>query len=261
KQAKEFRRIGEISEMNLLQLSVQAQEANLAVIAAQNRQTAAERELLALLGPEVQTIGPITDSLANLLNLNEMEETTFLNNIISNSPQIKEAQAAVQQKQAIICLEQSRAKSNVTLGGGVYYDAEDERSIASANVSIPIRFYDKNQGNIMRAQAEYSAAVRQVEQIELQLRQQCSQIYQTYKTARQESLVYRDSVLPSLKKSYEMKFQAFKQAQIGFLEISNSQITYFEASAKYIESQYRLAEAITLLEGMLLKSDNVMSLR
>lgn len=260
KQAKEFRRIGEISEMNLLQLSVQAQESGLAVLTAQNRQIAAERELSALLGPEFQTIGPLSDSLANLLDLNEMNEESFLNNIIANSPQIKEAQAAAQQKQAIIALEQSRAKSNVTVGGGVYYDAGDERSIAAANVSMPIRLYDQNQGNILRAQAEYNAAVRQVEQIELQLRQQCAQIYQTYKTARQESLIYRDSVLPNLKKSYEMNFQAFKQAQIGFLEMSNSQIAYFEASAKFIESQYRLAEAITLLEGMLLNSGRSMNI-
>lgn len=260
KQAKQFRRISEISEMNLLQLSVQAQEAGLAVITAQNRQIATERELLALLGSEDQTIGPISDTLTNLLDLNEIEETALLNHIISNSPKIKEAQAAVQQKQALIALEQSRSKSNVTVGGGVYYDAEEERSIAAANVSFPIRLYDQNQGNILRAQAEYNAAVRQVEQIELQLRLQCAQVYQTYKTARQESLVYRDNVLPKLKKSYEMNFQAFKQAQIGFLEISNSQITYFEASAKYIESQYRLAEAITLLEGMLLKNDSTVAL-
>lgn len=256
KQAREFRRIGEISEMNLLQLSVQAQESGLAVLTAQNRQIAAERELSALLGSEFQTIGAISDSLTALLDLNETDEESFLNNIIANSPQIKEARAAVQQKQAAIALEQSRAKSNVTIGGGVYYDAADERSIAAANVSMPIRLYDQNQGNILRAQAEYNAAVRQTEQIELLLRQQCAQIYRTYKTARQESLIYRDSVLPNLQKSYEMNFQAFKQAQIGFLEMSNSQITYFEASAKFIESQVRLAEAITLLEGMLLKSGN-----
>ena len=251
-QAGEFRRAGEISEMNLLQLNVQAQEAQLALFAAQNALTASERELAALVGTDAESIGPISDSLAGLLALSEVDEETFLTKILAESPQIAEAEAFAQQKQAVIALEQSRAKSNVTVGGGVYYDAAQERNIAAASVTIPVRLYDKNQGNIHRAQADYLAAVRRVEQVRLDIERQCARVYRTYLTARQEAAVYQERILPSLKKSYEMNIQAFRQAQIGYLEMSNSQVHYFEASAKYIESLQRLADATTLLDGMLL---------
>lgn len=253
--AGELRRVGEISEMNLLQLDVQAQEAQLALWASQNALAAVQRELAALVGTEVENLGPISDSLDGLLDSAEIDEETFLSKILAESPQIAEAEAFARQKQAEIALEQSRAKSNVTLGGGVYYDASQERSIAAAGITIPVRLYDQNQGNIHRAQADYLAAVRQVEQVRLEIERQCAQVYRTYLTARQEALIYQKSILPNLKKSYEMNFQAFQQAQIGYLEMANAQVNYFEASAKYIESLQRLADAATLLDGMLLEGN------
>ncbi len=62
--------------------------------------------------------------------------------------------AAVARASAGVVLEQSRATQDYTLGGGVRLMRETNDVALVAGISIPLGRFDRNQGNIERAQAE-----------------------------------------------------------------------------------------------------------
>ncbi|MDO5581291.1 MAG: TolC family protein [Planctomycetia bacterium] len=250
-----FRKINEISEMNLLHFSVQKHEADLAVLVARNREIAAEKELKAFLGPDFGPIGELADSLESLLEQPEKPEDELLNSILTNNPRMMLAKLVVRQKQTELALERANSRPNITVGGGVFYDTQNTSTVAAAGIALPIQIFDRNQGNIRSAQAGYAAAVQEVEQVQLEIQQKFAVIYQEYRIAREESLIYKKDILPKLNKSYEMSIQAYKKSELEILEIFNSQVAVFDAWTKYIDSLTRLAETTTLLEGMLLESD------
>ncbi len=63
-------------------------------------------------------------------------------------------EAAVARASAGVVLEQSRATQDYTLGGGVRFLRETNDVALVAGISIPLGRFDRNQGNIERAQAE-----------------------------------------------------------------------------------------------------------
>lgn len=63
-------------------------------------------------------------------------------------------QAAIDRASAEVVLEQTRATQDFTLAGGMRYIHETNDIALVAGVSIPIGRYDRNLGNIERAQAE-----------------------------------------------------------------------------------------------------------
>lgn len=254
KQAQALRSVDEMSEMDLLQLTVQKNAAAMALRTAEREWTAAERELAILLGADAPPIGEISDPLEEPLEAALSDESTLLSAILAESPAIRQAEALVEQKQAALSLEMANARPNVSADGGVFFDAADNATLALAGLSVPLQIFDRNQGNIQRARSEALAARRDAENLRLEIARKAAQTYRDGVTARQEALTYRDEILPALKKSYEMNFQGFRIAQIGFLEMSNSQTAYFEASAAYVESLLRLSEAVALLDGMLLET-------
>lgn len=255
KQGEALRAAGEMSVMNLLQLTVQKNTAAMAAKTAVMDRTAAERELAALLGEEILSFGEISDPLEGPLDEPLPEESVLLAAILANTPAMRQAEAAVEQKRAALSLETANSRPNVSAEGNVHYDSGEKTTLAAAGISVPLQIFDRNQGAIQKAQAEVQAAMRDAERLRLGIAQKAARVYRNGETARQEALTYRDEILPALKKSYEMNFQGFRLAQIGFLEMSNSQTVYFEASAAYVESLLRLSEAVALLDGMLLEND------
>lgn len=251
--AGEFRRAGEISEMSFLQLTVQAQEAGIAVQTAENAQISAEQELMVYLRPNRISIGPIAEHLDSILNYVREDEKEYQYSLLSQNPKIREAESVIRQRQAALTLEQARSKPNVTLEGGVFYDTDERETIASAGISMPLRIYDRNQGNLIKARAECGEAVMRAEQAKLEVLRKNARVWQEYKTARSEALVYRDEILPKLRRSYELNAQSFRQGQVSYLEMSSSQTAYFTASGSYIDSLRRLADAVSLLESALVE--------
>ncbi|OAO04849.1 outer membrane efflux protein [Sphingomonadales bacterium EhC05] len=64
------------------------------------------------------------------------------------------AEAAIDRSRSLVIVEQTRATQDYTISGGLRYLRDTDDVAAVAGISIPIGRFDKNQGNIERAQAE-----------------------------------------------------------------------------------------------------------
>lgn len=262
KQGEKLLKAGEITQMNQIQLQVQTNEAKLGLIQSKNRLTSVKSRLMALLNggdhspdeslldPSEETIGPFAETLESILDLPSPDRTLLLTQLLEESPQIRRCETIIRQKQSAVTLAESRRQANITIGGSVNYDPDYRDSYAEASVKVPIQIFDRNQGNVQSARNEEGGAIRERDRLRQVLRQKFAVGYQEFSDAREAALLYRTSILPDLERSYRMNFEAFRNAEIEFLDMSISQVTYFKATAEYIDALLRLAVARTQLEGM-----------
>ncbi|MBP5621913.1 MAG: TolC family protein [Thermoguttaceae bacterium] len=243
----------EITRLHFIQLQNQTRQAKLTLVQELNAKDALEKKLAVMIGSPDEPIGEIADDPETLGDDEQLSESDTLDAILERSPEIARKRAEIQEKQAALAFERSPRKE-ITIEGGALYDFADNTTLAQVGIGMPIRVNNRNEGNIQRATAEYYAAQRELEKVQLKLRADFADIYSTYKSARAEVQAYQQGILPDLEKLFSMSQQAYRQGQINFLEISAARAAYIESSVNYLEALERLAESIVKIEGELLEN-------
>jgi len=112
--------------------------------------------------------------------------------------------------------------------------------------------FDRNQGNILAAQARLTAAQRELGRIELALRTQLAQVFERYANARREVDAYTRSILPAARQSLDLIAAGYRAGEFSFLALLTAQRTYFGAQLEYLTSLGELWASTVELEGLLL---------
>ena len=109
-------------------------------------------------------------------------------------------------------------------------------TIAGVQVGIPLPIWNRNQGEIMQAQAEISQARRNVDRVQLNLKNRLAVAFQRYSSAQERARIYSTVIIPKAEENFKLVQGAFP-AQIGSLE-------YLDGSANVFPNQaglYRCA--------------------
>ena len=134
----------------------------------------------------------------------------------------------------------------------VRYNDESDSTTLSLQVGVPLMIYDRNQGNIMRAQAELMAAQQNVQRVELLLQDQLAEAFREFEVARDQVAQYRQGILPDAKKSLELTRAGYQQSEFGYLELLTAQQTYSRTTLAYIARLRELWLSAVQIDGMLL---------
>lgn len=239
----------EVGRVDLLQAKIEADAAKVLFERARNRHTAAWRNLAAVSGVEVnpsRLAGDASDGLAPLT----WDET--FNRLLAESPQLANAQIGVARAQAALNRECAGRVPNVDLQGAVQYDNATGDTFATVQVGIPVPVFNRNQGNICRAQAELLAAQREVERVQLALRQRLAAAFEQYSNARFQVEKYQRDILPNAQESLKLTHSAYRQGEFSYLSLLTAQRTFFRTNIAYLDALRELRATATMIEGNLL---------
>ena len=134
----------------------------------------------------------------------------------------------------------------------VRYNDESGSTTLSLQVGVPLMIHDRNQGNIMKAQAELLAARQNVQRVELLLQDQLAEAFRAYDVAREQTAQYRQEILPDAKQSLELTRTGYQQNEFGYLELLTAQQTFARTNLAYIERLRELWLSAVQIDGMLL---------
>ncbi|MHB8972727.1 MAG: TolC family protein [Pirellulaceae bacterium] len=137
-------------------------------------------------------------------------------------------------------------------GAAVRYNDDSSSTTLSLQVGVPLMIYDRNQGNIMKAQAELMAAQQNVQRVQLLLQDQLAEAFREYDVAREQVTQYRQAILPDAKQSLELTRAGYQQSEFGYLELLTAQQTYSRTNLAYIERLRELWLSAVQIDGMLL---------
>jgi cobalt-zinc-cadmium efflux system outer membrane protein len=192
------------------------------------------------------------DIKADIYNLPETPSYDGIISALEKTPMATMSQLAILKQESVLDLERSNAISDPTVGLGVRRFNEDDGTAFLASVSIPLNFFDRNQGNILSAKANVKSAQAQHQSLRLNLSKQAIEIWQTMNNAREEAVDYQKNIIPSARKALEQAEYGYGRGAFSFLDLLDAQRTLFDVQENYLEALnvfYKNKSQIDMLSG------------
>jgi cobalt-zinc-cadmium efflux system outer membrane protein len=249
--------VGQADQPDLLQAEVEAQQAQLDLGAAQYALERTWRELAAVAGNPDLKPQPLAGKLGEALP--ELDWDKSFTTLLEESPERKAAQVGVQRAEAALKRAQVEWIPDLTFRGGVNYNFErfapEDKRIGPegfAEIRIPLPVFDRNQGGIAAALADLERAQREVQRVELSLRQRLAATFAEYRTARQTVEAYNARILPNARRAYEMYAQRYQQMAAAYPQVLIAQRTLLQAQVAYVAALTTLWRSVVEIRGLLL---------
>ncbi|MBT6155621.1 MAG: TolC family protein [Planctomycetaceae bacterium] len=244
------RKLGVGTEVDLIQIDVEIQRSQLLLIRAENRYTAAWSRLQAVVGDRGLQSTELDGSLTS--DVPDLTWDDSLAKLLELSPQLSRARLGADRARTGLARAQAKPIPNITVQAGSQYDYATRTQIANLQIGFPLPIRNRNRGNIAAAEAEWIAATRETERVELWLQRSLADAFQRYSTNRTRALRYHRVILPAAKKARKMSVTLFDAGEMGFTQLFTVQQSLAAAQVEYVESLESLWHSIVAIDGLLL---------
>ena len=247
----------EVGRADVLQAYIEAESARVLLERARNRHAASWRNLAAVVGVANMPPRPLVGEAWDELPLLTWEDT--YSRLLAESPQLAAAQAGVARAQAVLNREFAQRVPNIDMKTAVQYDNASKDTFASIQVGVPMPIFNRNQGNIRKAQEELLTAKNDVQRVQLELQQRLATAFEQYTTARYQVEKYSQNILPSAQTSLDLVKKGYRQGEYNYLFLLTAQRTYFQTNLIYLDALRELRTAATTIEGNMLSGSLLVS--
>jgi len=235
---------GKISPVEQTRSSVAESAVRMELTQAMADRASARRRLAALMGISRAVEQPLQMPAIEFAAIPAMAE---LEQRMSASPQLRQAEAQVGRQNAQVTIERSARIPDLSVTVGTQRDRERGGSEAVFGVSIPLPLFNRNQGNML-------AALRRVDQARDELEAERLRLYQELADARQRAEVaqlqldsLKTEMVPAAQQAYDAAVIGFELGKFGFLDVLDTQRALIQARTLYLRGlseRYRAATDI-----------------
>jgi len=236
----------------VLLASVQSQRARLILDNAQAELSAAWLQLACLMGDPQMPFMRLCDTLEMTAGPRDLEIAR--EQLIAMSPVLAQARAEVQRASWRIQREQAQPIPNVQLQLVGTHSTASGDNLVSIQAGLPVPIFNKNEGNVMRACADYQRACWNVRRLELALQSQLAGQFQQYQTAANTVQAIQGRILPEfalVRQQIEANRETTGGIYSGLDGLLASQAE-FESKRDAIDALVKLRAAEVALDGLLL---------
>lgn len=210
-----------------IELAAARTEANKAV----RELEAARRRLAGFWGGERVDFGRAVGQLGDISTLPDEES---LKAFLGNNPDMARWAAELERSEAALRLARSEAVPDLTLSAGVRNFQETDDNAFVVGVSIPIPFFNRNQGGVSEARARVDKAQSEQRAAKVGLVTGLSDTWQSLSAAYTEAVGLRDEILPSAQSTYESTELGYREGKLDFLQMLDAQRTLFTVKRQYL---------------------------
>ncbi len=224
---------GDISELELLRIQVQRYAFERDAADARQALRAGKIALRAVAGSDriaedFEVVGDLTFREVSYA------QADLYRRALANRSDLRAAEAARDKARADINLARANAWWDIT--PQVEYQRIGPDNTIGFGFSIPIRIFDRNQGEIARTQleAERAAAIRQA--VGIQTLAEVDTALAALLTERSKVAVLRATYLPKAQQARETVEFAYRRGGVTLLDFLDAQRTYRETASEYLRS-------------------------
>ncbi len=156
---------------------------------------------------------------------------------IKDNPDLARWVTEINQRQALIGMEKSKAIPDVTLnlGTNTYLDGDDYNM--NAGFSMPLPLFDSNQGSILAAQRRLNKAEDERRNAEINTLTALNVVYQQLNSAYVELTTLRADVIPGAESAFKAASRGYRLGEYDFLQVLDAQRTLVGVKTQYIQAQ------------------------
>ena len=248
--------VGQSDQPDVLQAQVEADQSELAVIAAEQNQQRVWRALAANVGNPALPMSKLAGKLEEIPDVNPDQ---WLQTILQDSPAVKIAQLGIDRAQAVLARARREPIPDLQLRGGLQQNRELLETTGRpvglqgfADVGIRIPIFNRNQGNIEAARADVERSKQETRRIELLLRERTASLFQNYVTSKAMVERYRNKMIPHAEKAYQLYLQKYNNMTAAYPQVLISQRTLFQLQTDYVAALENLWTNSVAIKGFLL---------
>ncbi|MBU0559562.1 MAG: TolC family protein [Bacteroidetes bacterium] len=197
----------------------------------QRNYSSAQTRLNSLLGTTGKNLVPTTDLFEDLFT--PPDKQVILEDL-GNIPSIKNLNNETNFRKAQLQLEESQAVPDLTLGIGVRYLNELKTNSFVAGLSIPLPFFNRNQGNIQSAEIRIQQMDEIINSQKLSVISSLNTSFNNLLSAYNNTVQLRENILPESEKAYEITRQGYLQGRFAFIDLLDAQRTLFDTEVQYL---------------------------
>lgn len=238
---------GDISELELLRIEVQKFTFERDAADARQAVRAAKIALRAVVAPDRL---PEAFEVEGKLEFREvvLEVPVLRRRALERRPDVLEAEAARRKGRADIKLARANAWWDIT-PQIEYKRTDSNEQTVGVGFSIPIRIFDRNQGEIARTQAEVKRLDAQRDAVLAQVVSQIDTSMSALGVEREKFLLLRDIYLPKAQRARETVEFAYRRGGLSVLDFLDAQRTYRETALEYLRALGNYSAAVYQLEA------------
>lgn len=249
--AKDLQKGGAGTKPDVIRAQVEVDQTQVQLQVAQQRLTAAWQVLAAVLGMPEVPCGQLVDMLA--APPPAYDWLPALAAVTSMTSPVQEAQAAVLQGEQLLRLAVAQRVPDMRVGVRPLYAFGEQRGEMTVWIGAPVPIFNRNQGNILAAEADLARLRADAGTIELRLRELLAGAFQRYQSARRQVEAYQKDILPNARESVRLIREGYDRgdAKYDFTTLQQAQRTLFQARLAYVQSLGELWRAVSEIAGLL----------
>jgi cobalt-zinc-cadmium efflux system outer membrane protein len=237
---------GDLSELELLRLQVQRFAFERDATDARQAGETARIALRAAIGPaavaeSVEIVGALDFRDVSL------DPSTLRRRALEARPDLRAAEAA--QAKARADVELARANAWWDFTPQLEYQRIGNDNTVGVGISVPLRIFDRNQGEIARARSEVSRAAALRQAAATQALAEVDTAYAGVLVLRERVVSLRDVYLPKATQARQTVEFAYRRGGVSLLDFLDAQRTYRETALEHLRALGNLRAAIDQLEA------------
>ena len=237
---------GDLAELELLRLQVQRFAFERDATDARQAGETARIALRAAIGP-----AGVTESveLVGALDFRDvaLDPSTLRRRALEARPDLRAAEAA--QAKARADVELARANAWWDFTPQLEYQRIGSDNTIGVGISLPLRIFDRNQGEIARARSEVSRAAALRQAAATQALAEVDTAYAGVLVLRERVISLREVYLPKATQARQTVEFAYRRGGVSLLDFLDAQRTYRETALEHLRALGNLRAAIDQLEA------------
>jgi len=193
--------------------------------------------------------------VGNLFEVSPLPSIEMLNQKIPETPYLKRWKTVEDKRKAILELEQSKRTSDITLKGGYRRLEQTSDDAITFGISVPLKFFDRNQGAISEAQNNLAKTKEERRAAEIILKKNFLEAHQSLVFAHSQASILHSETIPAAQKSFDGINEGYRFGKFGFLDVLDSQKILFQTKEQYLDAladyHIALAEVNRMTNGLI----------
>lgn len=170
---------------------------------------------------------------------------------LPQSPQLQQMQLQLKAKRATITAVKKSVwpDLNIQLGGRHFSDDGSNAAVMSAYAQVPV--FDRNQGKILTAEAQYTQTAHEYQGTRLDVRQSAYTLFLQAQQSEYEAAQVTHSLLPLARKSIKLAQEGYQMGRYTYIELSLSLNTLYDEERHYQQAHADYHKALIQITGLL----------
>jgi len=183
--------------------------------------------------------------VGNLFEVSPVPPIEMLNQKISETPYVQRWKTVEDRRKAILEVEQAKRTPDITIKGGYRRLEQTNDNAITFGVSVPLKFFNRNQGAISEAQNNLAKTKEERRAAEIIANKNFLEAYQALVFAHSQASTLHSETIPAAQKSFDGINEGYRFGKFSFLDVLDTQKILFQTKEQYLDAlaDYHIALA------------------